>query len=225
MKTKYFIIIFCLMTNLLLGQTEEKINGNVEKYISNLPNSAKDNLIILVRDGKKYMKRAAVEKLGNLRSFEAEDILIAVMTYTWKWKHFDKKYLTGIKKLIPELDEEVRAEAALSLGKLNNPKNIYVIGNTIMVDKSSMVKQYCLRALGLINKQECVKYIEEAIKYELSLNKNMIDNNVLITAIKILGDIKHKDGFAILIEVTQNEKVNPDIEKEAFKTLEKITWY
>ncbi len=224
MKTKYFIIIFCLMTNLLLGNTEKEINENVEKYISKLPGSDKESLINMIRDGRKYMKRAAVERLGNLRSTEAEDILIAAMTYTWAWNNFDKKYLTGKKKLIPELDEEVRAEAALSLGKLRDSKNIYAIGNTIMVDKSSMVKQYCLRALGLINKQECVQYIEKAIKYELSLNKNLLDNNVVITAIKALGSIRHKDGFSILIEVTQNEKLDPNIKNEALETLEKIRW-
>ncbi len=224
MNIKCFIVIYLLVTNLLFSNAEKEINEKVEKYISDLKGSSVDNLIHLVRDGRKDMKKAAVKKLGDLKSRKAMDILISVMTYGWAPDQFDKKYMTGKKKLVPELDEDVRAEAALSLGKMKDPKNIPVIGNTILVDHSSIVKQYCLRALGLIRKKECVEHVEKAIKYELSLNKNKLDNNVVKTAVKALGDIGHKDGFFILIEVTQNEKLKYDTRKGALNSLEKIRW-
>ena len=43
MKTTLFIIIFCLMTNPLSGNTEKEIFKNVGQYISNLPSSAEGN--------------------------------------------------------------------------------------------------------------------------------------------------------------------------------------
>lgn len=224
MNIKCFIILYLLVANILFSNSDKKINGDVEKYISDLKDSSTGKLMQLVRDGRKNMKRAAIKRLGDLKSKEAIDILICVMTYGWAPERFDKKYMAGKKKLVPELDEDVRAEAALSLGKLKDPENIPLIGNTIMVDRNSKVKQYCLKALGLIRKKECVEYIVKAIKYELSLNKNKVDNNVVKTAMEALGDIGHKDGFIILIEVTQNEKLEYDTKKAALKTLEKIRW-
>ncbi len=224
MNIRCFIILFLLSANILFSSTDKKINEDVEKYISGLKGSSTGKLIQLIRDGRKDMKKAAIKRLGDLKSKEAIDILICVMTYGWAPERFDKKYMAGKKKLVPELDEDVRAEAALALGKLKDPENIPFISNTILVDRNSIVKQNCLKALGLIRKKECVEHIIKAIKYELSLTKNQVDNNVVKAAIEALGDIGHKDGFIILIEITQNEKLEYDTKKAALKTLEKIRW-
>jgi len=219
------IIGYCLLINtLLFSDSNKELNSKVEQYILELKGNSTDSLIQLIIDGKKDMKKAAIIKLGELKARKAMDILISVMTYGWAPARYEKKYMPGKKKLVPELAEDVRAEAALALGKLKDPENISLIGNTILVDHNSIVKQYCLKALELIGTRECVPPIEEAIKYELSLNKETVDKKVVLTGIKVLGNLGYKEGFIILIEVTQSDKLNYKIKKEALRSLQKIRW-
>ena len=52
----------------------------------------------------------------------------------------------------------------------------------------------------------------------------LLDNSVVKAAVQALGTLGHKDGFVILIEASQNDKLNDDVRKEAMKSLEKVKW-
>ena len=227
MKEQKCIILFLILLLtpfLLFSGIDEEIDEGVERYISGLKSSSETNLIKIVVDGKKGMKVAAVRRLGNFKSKRSKELLVAVMTYVWDPDNFEKKYLKGNKKALPVLDEDVRGEAALSLGKIRDPKYISIIGNTALVDPGSKVRLLCLKALGVMRNKEGVVYIEKVIKFELTLNKNKLNNDIIKAAVQAIGNIGHKNGFFILIEVTQTKKLKHEVRKEALKALEKLKW-
>jgi len=220
---KYIIILSLLSTNLLYGATNENINVAIEKYFTKLKGSCVPYLIEVIKDGAKPVKIAAIRRLGNLKSQKAIKVLTAVMCYVWDPDKYEQNFLSK-KSMAPDFDEDVRAEAALSLGKIGDKKSLPLIGNTLLSDRNSKVKQYCAKALGLLRDKDGIKYLQKAIKYELALDKTKIDNDVVREAVKALGSIGDKEAFFILIEVTQSNKLKYETKKEALKSLEKIKW-
>lgn len=231
MKTFFLKIIFLLVIfhgSLYAQTTNELFNKKVEKYFQKLRGSSTKYLINAIsrKSSSKSIKLACVKALGQNKSVKATNILTAVMSYVWKPNIYEKKFNKGEKAIgiTISFDDDIRAEAAISLAKINKKSSIPYIGNTLNADRNSKVRQYSARALGMMRSRKAIPYLEKAISYELRLDRPNIDNLVVLECAKALGKIGHKDGFFSLIEITQNNKLKYETRKEALKSLEKVKW-
>ncbi len=229
-KTYVLMIILCILFHTGLyaetKSTNEMIDEKVSKYLNKISSKSADELIAIISKSSKSVQLSSIKALGTRKSSKATNILIGVLTYAWNPKIYNTKLKKSKAKKNYNLifDDPVRAEAAISLAKINNPKTLNVIGNTINADRSSTVRQACAVALGKMKLKEGVPYLQKAINYELKLDKPDIDNLVVIKCTKALGEIGHKDGFFVLIEVTQSTKLNYKTRKAALESLEKVKW-
>ncbi|MBU1078346.1 MAG: hypothetical protein KKH98_13700 [Spirochaetes bacterium] len=226
LKTTIFLLILMVCGAVQAQTTNELINQEVEKYFKKLKGTSSEQLIRAVTRGNKVVQLASIKALGESKSTKATNILLSVMCYVWNPAIYEKHFNEGkkVEGLTLIFDDDIRAEAAMSLAKIDNKNMVPYIGNTINADRNSKVRQYCAKALGMLRSRIGISYLEKAINYELNLEKPNIDNLVVLECARALGDIGHKDGFFALIEVTQNNKLKYETRKEALKSLEKVKW-
>ncbi|MDD5067592.1 MAG: hypothetical protein PHF84_11165, partial [bacterium] len=228
MRKLFIVILFSFIglccAGLLFNATTTNTNINIEEavkaYFQKIKGTSTPFLMDVAIEGKKVVKVAAVRQLGDLKDKDSIDLLTAIMTYIVDPSLFNTKYARK-KNFIPEFDGDVRAEAALALGKINDANSLPKIGNTLIADRNSKVKQYCLKAFSLMKNKDATPYIEKYIRYELQLDKMKIDNDVVREAARALGDIGHKNAFFLLIEITQTESLQYEPKREALRALEK----
>lgn len=201
--------------------TNINIEEAVQAYFQKIRGGSVPFLMEIARDGKKFVKLAAIRQLGDLKAKDSTELLTAIMTYIIDPVLFDSRF-SKKKNFIPEFDGDVRAEAALSLGKINDASVLPKIGNTLIADRNSRVKQSCLKAFGLMKNKDAISFIEKYVRYELQLDKMKIDNDVVREAARAMGDIGHKNSFFLLIEMTQAESLAYEPKREALRALEKI---
>lgn len=229
MKKKLIILLTLFFSLILIASAYSNTNENinfeqeVEKYFKKLSGTSVDYLMDSVHRASKPIKVASIRQLGEMKAKKATDLLIAVLTYIIDPKMYEQKFAKD-KDTVPSFNEEVRAEAAIALGKINDENNFKHIGNTLLADRNSKVKMGCMKGLALTRKKEAIDYIDNAIRYELQLSKKEVNNELVKEGIQSLGEIGHKNAFFILVDITQAENLEYETRREALRTLEKIRW-
>lgn len=221
--TIIFTLSIFTSTFVKAGDTNGNINFNqeVEKYFQKMTGTSSDYLIGAVQRASKPVKVACIRKLGDMKTKESSDFLVSVLTYIIDPTMYNEKYSKN-KNITPDFDDDVRAEAAIALGKINDDQALKSIGNALLADRSDTVKIGCMKGLAFTMRKEAVDYIDNYLSHELKLNKNDINNEVMQEGINSLGQIGDKSAFFILVDITQSDNLTRDTRMDALRALEKI---
>lgn len=230
MKRKKIIIItiifsLSILTSTLLkaGDTNANVNFDqeVEKYFQKMSGTGSDYLINAVQRASKPVKIACIRKLGDMKAKEASDFLVSILTYVIDPTMYNQKFSKN-KNVTAAFDDDVRAEAAIALGKINDDQALKSIGNTLLADRSDTVRIGCMKGFAFTKKKEAVDYIDNYLSHQLKLNNKEVSNDVVQEGINALGEIGDKSAFFILVDITQSDNLNRDTRMDALKALEKI---
>lgn len=123
--------------------------------------------------------------------------------------------------LLKDKDEFVRRETAYALGMTRSKSATSALSERLMTDKEDGVRAAAAVALGEIADEAALVALVGTLAPQLSGAKRKREQNefVLRAAASALGRIKSRAGTAALASALTNEKLPPDVRREAARSL------
>ena len=123
--------------------------------------------------------------------------------------------------LLQDKDEFVRREAAYALGKTRSKAATAALSDRLLTDKETGVRGAAAIALGEIADEAAVVALAGTLAPQLAGAKRKREQNefVLRAAATALGQIKSRAGTAALVATLSDEKLPPDVRREAARSL------
>jgi len=111
---------------------------------------------------------------------------------------------------------KIRAESALSLGKLGNKKARKSLLKLAMKDDDMQVRMCAIRALGMLKAEKSVPRLLDLLSVTTT---DRVANELVIT----LGNIGDKRAFPVLLAITQRN-FTQYVRKNALLAIKKLKW-
>lgn len=176
-------------------------------------------------------RRDALMKLSNMRLAAASRAALPALTdvspivrvtATKAILSLDaNESVAALVPLLKDKDEFVRRETAYALGMTHSKGATSALSERLLTDKEDGVRAAAAVALGEIADEAGVVALVGTLAPQLAGTKRKREQNefVLRAAASALGRIKSSAGTAALVSALTNEKLSPDVRREAARSL------
>lgn len=207
--------VYVLIIGFIFGVSLTRAQENIDRYLQNIKGPTTEDYLQLLNEGDREDKLLAIEMLSRNGSHD-DAVIDALISCLGEGTFFIKR---RAGKVINDF-WDVRARSAEVLGDMGDPRALPSLHDTLLHDPEPLVKCCVAEALGKIGDPESVRYLTLLIRNTESRGSNEV---VILSCVKALGEIGHRDGFLPLLEIARG-RYRSNIRAAARDALEKLQW-
>lgn len=211
-KIMHLLIISIVITiTAISGYSQE----SVEQYLMKLKEPGVEDYIKLMYEGSHENKLLAAKKLTELKpdTPEAIDALIYGLQQ-------GTIFVVRERGKVVNDFWDVRAQSAIALGEIGNPKVLPQLYLALRYDPDNYVRSQVAITIGKIGKPESIYELARTIEISSPAGP---DDIVIRACVEAIGEIGDKEGFVPLVEVIRG-KYSRSVKLAARDALKKIKW-